>query len=140
VENRAVDVDTARSAVEQLRRRHQFVVVEGIGGWRVPLTGQLCMSDFALELGLPVLVVAANRLGAINHTQLTIDAILAGGGTCAGVVLNEAMQSTPDAATITNRGVLEQLLPVSVLGQIEWGSMELDPALLSVMQRHLLVP
>jgi len=140
VENRAVDVDTARSAVEQLRRRHQFVVVEGIGGWRVPLTGQLCMSDFALELGLPVLVVAANRLGAINHTQLTIDAILARGGTCAGVVLNEAMQSTPDVAAITNRGVLEQLLPVPVLGQTEWGSMELDPALLSVMQRQLLVP
>lgn len=140
VENRAVDVDTARNAVEQLRRRHQYVVVEGIGGWRVPLTGQLCMSDFALELGLSVLVVAANRLGAINHTQLTIDAILARGGTCAGVVLNEAMQLSPDVATITNRGVLEQLLPVPVLGQIEWGSTELDPAVLSAMQRQLLVP
>jgi hypothetical protein len=56
------------------------------------------------------------------------------------VVLNEAVPLTPDAATITNRGVLEQLLPVSVLGQIEWGSTELDSALLRVMQRHLLVP
>jgi dethiobiotin synthetase len=98
------------------------------------------MSDFALELGLPVLVVSANRLGAINHTQLTVDAIFAKGGTCAGVVLNEVMQLTPDAATITNRGVLEQLLPVPVLGQIEWGSTELDPALLSVLQRQRLVP
>lgn len=140
VENRALDVDTARGAVEQLCRLHRYVVVEGIGGWRVPLTGQLCLSDFALELGLPVLVVAANRLGAINHTQLTVDAILAKGAICAGVVLNETIQSTPDAATITNRGVLEQLLPVPVLGEMHWGSTELDPALLRVMKAQRLVP
>jgi len=136
VENRALDVDTARAAFEQLASMHQYVVVEGVGGWRVPLTGQMCLSDFALKLGLPVLVVAANRLGALNHTRLTVDAILAKGAPCAGVVLNEAHAPAPDAATVTNRGVLEELLPVPMLGEMEWGTVELDSALLAAMQRY----
>ena len=140
VENRALDVDTAKGAFEQLVQGHQYVVVEGAGGWRVPLTQQLCLSDFALSTALPVLVLVANRLGAINHTQLTVDSIRAKGGVCAGVVLNETAPQSSDAATLTNRGVLEQLLPVPVLGEIAWGATELDPSLTRALQKHGLIP
>jgi dethiobiotin synthetase len=122
VESRALDVASALSAFETLRARHRFVVVEGVGGWRVPLTENLCLSDFARQLALPVLVVTANRLGALNHTQLTVDAIKASGPDCLGVVLNQPSALEPCPAQITNPGILEHLLDVPVLGEIDHGA------------------
>ncbi len=140
VENRILDVATAQDALVTLRNRHSFVVVEGVGGWRVPLTDQVCMSDFAVELGFPVVVVAANRLGALNHVQLTVDAIIARGLRCAGVVLNEPIPAEPDPASVTNRGVLEQLLRVPVLGELAWGEAHLSVALLASLRTHGVLP
>lgn len=121
VENRSLDVASALAAFETLSARHRFVVVEGVGGWRVPLTENLCLSGFAKQLGLPVLVVTANRLGAINHTQLTVDAIKASGPDCLGVVLNQPSLLEPCPAQITNPGILEHLLNVPLLGEIGHG-------------------
>jgi dethiobiotin synthetase len=136
VENRAVDVATALDAFHTLRSRHAFVVVEGAGGWRVPLTDQMCLSDFAAQLALPVVVVVANRLGALNHTQLTVDAIAARGSMCAGVVLNEPDCAEPDPARITNQGVLEQLLTTPVLGALTYGTEALPEDLLNGLRRQ----
>jgi dethiobiotin synthetase len=130
VENRTLDVATALDAFQTLSSRHAFVVVEGVGGWRVPLTDQMCLSDFAARLGLPVLVVVANRLGALNHTQLTVDSIAARGSVCAGLVLNEPDSAEPDPARMTNLGVLEQLLAVPVLGELAYGAGALPAAVL----------
>jgi dethiobiotin synthetase len=130
VENRTLDVATALDAFQTLSSRHAFVVVEGVGGWRVPLSDQMCLSDFAAQLALPVLVVAANRLGALNHTQLTVDSIAARGLVCAGVVLNEPDSAEPDPARITNLGVLEQLLAVPVWCEVAHGAGALPAAVL----------
>jgi dethiobiotin synthetase len=136
VENRAVDVATALDAFTTLRSRHAFVVVEGAGGWRVPLTDQMCLSDFAAQLALPVVVVVNNRLGALNHTQLTVDAIAARGSVCAGVILNEPDCAEPDPARITNQGVLEQLLTAPVLGALAYGTEALPEAVLEGLRRQ----
>ena len=136
VENRALDVATALDAYQTLRSRHAYVVVEGAGGWRVPLTDQMCLSDFAAQLALPVVVVVANRLGALNHTQLTVDSIAARGSVCAGVVLNEPDRAEPDTARITNRGVLEHLLAVPVLGEIAYGAETAPEAVLDGLRRQ----
>jgi len=64
-------------------------LVEGVGGWRVPLWGAWCVDDLAAELSLPVIVVAANRLGVLNHTLLTVEAVAARGLSVAAVVLND---------------------------------------------------
>lgn len=140
VENRALDVATAKEAYAALRSRHSFVVVEGVGGWRVPLTHAYCMSDFAVETELPVIVAAANRLGALNHIQLTVDAILRRGARCGGVVLTHPHLSEPDPATVTNRGVLEHILTVPVLGELLHGQTHLAPSLLEKLQSEKLVP
>lgn len=140
VENRALDVATAREAYEVLRSRHSFVVVEGVGGWRVPLTQAYCMSDFAMETELPVIVAAANRLGALNHTQLTVDAIFHRGARCGGVVLTHPHPSEPDPATVTNHGVLEQILTIPVLGELLHGENHLAPSLLGKLKTEGLVP
>ncbi|MCV6621399.1 MAG: dethiobiotin synthase [Cellvibrionaceae bacterium] len=67
---------------------HDFSVVEGAGGWRVPLNDREDFSDLAKELSLPVILVVGLRLGCINHALLTLEAIRRDGLTVAGWVAN----------------------------------------------------
>jgi dethiobiotin synthetase len=127
IENRLIDLDLVRESFAALRAQHETVIVEGVGGWLVPITQEYFVADLAAEMALPVLVVAPNRLGALNHTLLTVRAIAARGLRCAGVILNQvAPVGEPDAATATNRGVLETLLDVPVLCEVLHGAKESD--------------
>ena len=56
-----------------LAERYDYLLVEGIGGWLVPVTYDYSVAAIARDLGLPVLVVSANRLGTLNHTLLTLN-------------------------------------------------------------------
>lgn len=76
------------TAYEQVRAQAEAVVVEGVGGWRVPLTNSYDTSDLARQLGLPVVLVVGLRLGCINHALLTAEAIAARGLKLAGWVAN----------------------------------------------------
>ena len=87
----------------RLRSAHESVIVEGVGGWLVPITRDYFVSDLAADFGLPVVVVVANRLGALNHTFLTVESILARGLECAGIILNEPFQPTKEAEIATSR-------------------------------------
>lgn len=78
------------AAYEQVRAQAEAVVVEGVGGWRVPLTNSFDTSDLARQLGLPVVLVVGLRLGCINHALLTAEAIAARGLRIAGWVANTA--------------------------------------------------
>ena len=136
IEGRMVDVALVREKFAQLRAAHAAVIVEGAGGWLVPVTRDFSMADLAAEFALPVLVVAANRLGVINHTLLTVAAIRAGGLRCAGVILNQVQPpADDDAAVVTNAGVLGELLDVlpggavPLLGELEFGAKILPPTL-----------
>ncbi len=71
------------------------LVVEGVGGFEVPLDRTHRVSDFARALALPVVVVAKNRLGVLSHTLLTVDAVTRAGLTVRAVVLNDAGESGP---------------------------------------------
>ena len=91
----------------------------------MPITRDYFVADLAIEMGLPVVVVAANKLGVLNHTLLTVQAIQARGMRCAGVILNNIGDAS-DAVTSTNRSVLEHLLEVPVLYEIEMGQAALE--------------
>jgi dethiobiotin synthetase len=136
IDNRAVDLALMREVFALLRRRHAAVVVEGAGGWLVPILRDYSVADLAHEFGLPVVVVAANRLGVLNHTLLTVDAIRGRGLMCAGVILNQpAALPADDAAGVTNPAVLEELLRdrgVRLLGEVTHGSKSLPSALLEL--------
>jgi dethiobiotin synthetase len=102
----------------------------------VPVARDFSMADLAAEFALPVLVVAANRLGVINHTLLTVAAIRASGLHCAGVILNNVKPpADDDAAVVTNAGVLGELLSVlpggavPLLGEIAFDAEALPPTL-----------
>jgi dethiobiotin synthetase len=81
---------------------HQrLAVVEGAGGWRVPLNDSEYFSDFALALGFPVLLVVRIKLGCINHALLSAEAITRDGLTLCGWVANGFLQeSSLDAEVI----------------------------------------
>jgi len=111
-------IDLAR-VVETTRRgaresQATLVVVEGAGGWRVPITRDADMSTLARELGLPVLVVARASLGTINHTLLTIEAVARDGLPLAGVVLSQRLEDVPEASQ-SNRDEISRRWPGLVL-------------------------
>ncbi len=111
--------------VTAARAGFDFALVEGAGGWEVPLGKGFGISDLAGKLGFPVLVVAANWLGAINHTLLTVKAIQASGQECLGVILNH-LEAERDVAAVTNRAILEELCPVPILGEVMTDGTEVD--------------
>jgi dethiobiotin synthetase len=127
VENRLPDLDQIRDRFARVRASRRSLIVEGVGGWLVPILEDYSVADLAAELGLPVVVVAANRLGVLNHTLLTVQAIKTRGLACAGVILNN-ISGEPDAAASTNRSVLEHLLEVPVLYEVAFGQAALELA------------
>jgi dethiobiotin synthetase len=88
LENVTLDVEHIVACHEGARARADIVVVEGVGGFRVPLTATHDTADLAVALALPVVLVVGMRLGCISHALLTADAIVARGLPIAGWVAN----------------------------------------------------
>jgi dethiobiotin synthetase len=130
LENRVIDPAELVAGFQRLAAAHQTVVVEGAGGWEVPIAAGYRISDLAADLALPVVLVAANRLGALNHILLTLGAIRARGLTCAGIFLNQ-LDDELDTAMITNKGLVEELTGVPLLEHLIHGQDFLDPEVLS---------
>ena len=99
-----------------LARQADFTLVEGAGGWRVPLAGQANLSDLPIALGLPVILVVGVRLGCINHALLTAEAIARDGLTLAGWVANIVEPHT--SRLEENLATLAERLPAPCLGQV----------------------
>jgi dethiobiotin synthetase len=128
IEGRTIDLALIRDTFARLRAEHSSVIVEGVGGWLVPIERDFSVRDLAREFGLPVAVVFANRLGALNHTLLTVESIRAAGLTCAGLIQNHPADVVPDeaAAQATNRAILEDLTGLPILFDLAHGASELQ--------------
>jgi dethiobiotin synthetase len=124
LENRTLSLDPLVAWFRNLSHKHQSLLVEGAGGWLVPITPTETIADLTARLSLPVVVVVANRLGCINHTLLTLESIRARGLHCPGIILN-TLSSTDDIATRTNREILEQNTPI--LLEVHPGQTEIPP-------------
>lgn len=111
------------------------LVVEGVGGFAVPLTPGYLIRDLALDLALPVVVAARAGLGTINHTLLTVDAIRAVGLAAAGVVMTP-WPARPTPLELSNRETVERLarVPVSSLERTEPGSLATSGARLPLRE------
>ena len=108
-----------RAAFGALRAEHDAVVVEGVGGWRVPLAPGLFASDIAKAWELPVIFVVGLRLGCLSHSLLSAEAILADGCRLAGWIGNRvdpAMEAVEE-----NLATLRDLLPAPCLGVLPHG-------------------
>lgn len=93
-------------------------LVEGAGGWRVPISDRELMSGLPKQLGVPVILVVGIRLGCINHAVLTAEAILKDGVRLAGWVANVV---DPDMVALEgNVQTLRTMLPAPCLGVVPW--------------------
>ena len=73
----SLDVEKILAAFQILQRDVEYVVVEGTGRWLAPIQSDYFVSDLAAAMKLPVLVVAQNRLGCLNHAALTVRKVAA---------------------------------------------------------------
>ncbi len=101
------------------------ILVEGAGGWEVPIAEGFSMSDFAVALGLPVVLVVGNKLGAVNHAVMTVKSVAARGLRCHAIVLNH-MGEEWDTAAVTNRQLIEEFAGMPVTAELIHGQEDID--------------
>ena len=101
-----------------LMTRSDFALVEGAGGWRVPLSKREMLSGLAKHLNIPVILVVGMKLGCLNHALLTVEAILRDGAQLAGWVANRI---DPEMDVYEeNVQTLRSLIPAPCLGEIPY--------------------
>jgi len=88
IEHKMIEPEKIINSFKSLSAKFDFVIVEGAGGALVPIDDRNLLIDIAVELNIPFLIVAGNKLGAINHTLLTIEALKRRGIKILGVVFN----------------------------------------------------
>ena len=113
-----IKLNVIAQAYEQLKAKADVVIVEGVGGFRVPLGHGVDTADLAKMLDLPVILVVGMRLGCLNHALLTVEAIEARGLKLAGWVAN---QLDPEMSAFdANLQGLQQRLTAPCLGTLPW--------------------
>ncbi len=118
-EGMSIEFEPIKAACEQARLQADLVIVEGVGGFCVPLGTGYGTADLAIELALPVILVVGMRLGCINHAMLTAEAIARRGLKLAGWVANriDPQMSRFDE----NLATLKTLIAAPLLGVVPHG-------------------
>lgn len=114
-----IEMNQLMVVFNEISAAHDITLVEGAGGLMVPLVPSFTFADFACVLKLPVLIVGANKLGAINHLLLTLEHAACKGLMTLGYVLNRISDEASLAAE-TNREVLSGLTGVPCLGELSY--------------------
>jgi dethiobiotin synthetase len=128
MENRCVDSQLLTDGVARWSSHVDQLVIEGAGGIFCPLSDELTVMDVAVQLNTPAIVVAANRLGVINHTRLTVEALQTHGVKVVAVVLNEisaAVSENADPSIPTNAAQIRHWLPKIPLFHCPWRGTEI---------------
>jgi dethiobiotin synthetase len=111
-----------REAYRTLAARHDLMLVEGVGGVRVPITARADTRDLIEALGLPVLVVGRAGLGGINHALLTVESLTARNLRVLGLVLNQPSPEPEDSDVTLQREstaeLIRELADVPVMGPL----------------------
>lgn len=116
----SINLERILNSYHELSTQAEVVIVEGAGGFLVPLNDTQDSADLAVALELPVILVVGMRLGCLNHALLTMRAINASGLKCAGWVANVL---DPDMAALDeNIKALQQRIEAPLLGKVPYGS------------------
>ncbi len=111
-----IDFAAIETSFARLRAAADVVVVEGVGGFRVPLAARTDAADLAVRLGLPLVLVVGLRLGCLNHALLTAEAIAARGLRLAGWVANRIDPQMAKAAA--NVAALRERIAAPLLAEV----------------------
>jgi len=114
----SIEVSRIVAAHRTLAAQADWVIVEGVGGWKVPLGEAITTVDLAAALGWPVVLVVGIRLGCLNHALLTADAIGASGLPFAGWIANYIDPHCAEADALIED--LERRLPAPRRGTMRW--------------------
>ncbi len=117
LEGRTVDMNKIIGSLKTLSGRFDFVIVEGTGGLMVPINEKVLTVDLIEKLNIPVILVAANRLGVINHALLSIEALRARKIKNLGMIFNDASEGRR-VILDDNPRIVEKLTGTPVLGRL----------------------
>jgi dethiobiotin synthetase len=117
-EGQPIDFNKIADAYRNIGENSDIVIVEGIGGVRVPLAMEFDLLDLAAEFNLPVVIVARPNLGTINHTLMTVDCVRAAELKIAGIVINSYDATKAMVAEETAEQVISQCSGVNVLSVV----------------------
>lgn len=121
IDRKKVKLQRISSAYRKIRKRHDIIFVEGAGGLLAPLTGKLTNLDLILKLALPIIVVVGSKLGAVNHTLLTLNWAKENGIKIIGLVINQPnLNPSPrkNLAEKTNPILIRSFSGVPILGEV----------------------
>jgi dethiobiotin synthetase len=118
-ERKKIALKKILAAYENLKNKHSFMIVEGVGGLLVPITERLDVVDLVLAMNLPVLLVARAGLGTLNHTRLTLEYGKDRGISFVGIILNQA-QSSQTIADKSNPSILANKTDVPIIGRFPY--------------------
>lgn len=113
-----MQLNVIQEAYQQLSQLADVVIVEGAGGFYVPLNNTQTLADLAVQLQLPIILVVGIKLGCINHALLTVEAIQTRGLTLAGWVVNQIEPDMPMFAE--NLASLKQRISAPCLSVVQW--------------------
>ena len=116
--NTKIDTDKINTAYDTLCERHEYMIVEGIGGLLVPIDEYYFVVDMAEEMELPVIVVCRPTLGTINHTLLTVSYARQHGLDVKGIIINESAENGETIVKDTNTDEIKRLTGLPILGTI----------------------
>lgn len=134
IEGRSIDPNRIAAAARDLAAGADLMLVEGVGGFRVPLGDDFDTADLAERLALPVILVVGLRLGCLNHALLTTEAIRSRGLKLAGWIANGIDPDMPWPEE--NITALKERIAAPLLGYLPWQE-NADPALAA---QHLSLP
>lgn len=118
-EKKKIEITKIKKSFKLLSSKFDFVIVEGIGGALVPVNEKRLVIDIAKELGLPVLVVAQNKLGAINHILMTVEALNKRKIKILGILFNNC-KGQNKLILKDNPDIVKKITGQNVLGVLPW--------------------
>lgn len=113
-----IDFEQIARAYKEICEHSDIVIVEGIGGVRVPLTMEFDLLDLAVEFDLPVVIVARAKAGIINHALMTIDCVRAAKLEIVGVVINDYNAAESTMIEETAEEIISQCGGVAILSVV----------------------
>jgi dethiobiotin synthetase len=117
VEDKTVELKRIKECYNKLVSKHSMMFVEGAGGLLAPISENETVADLIKLLNLPIIIIAASRLGAINHTLLTVRHAQAIGIEVKGIILNYPSLAI-DETLSTNQAEIKRLTNIPVLGEL----------------------
>jgi dethiobiotin synthetase len=120
MEKVVIDFEKIKRCYEKLSKEYELMLVEGVGGLLAPLNDKEVVADLIKLLNIPVLIVVGSKLGAINHTLLTITCVKALGIEVVGIILNH-VEPVSDDVIKSNREALINFTDIPILGEIPYG-------------------